>query len=116
VSYQVTYNLCVLYDQAKSYKSGSVVPIKLQLCDAGPTNVSASSIVVHAIGLTKKDSSASSVVEDAGNANPDNDFRYDATLGGYIYNLNTKGLTTDTWALSFTASGDIQLCILFNSM
>lgn len=46
---------------------------------------------------------------EVGNANPDNDFRFDATLrgsGGYIYNLSSRGLSTGTWTLQFTASGD----------
>jgi hypothetical protein len=43
------------------------------------------------------------VVEDAGNANPDLGFRYDAELGGYIFNLKTTVLATGTWELRFTA-------------
>lgn len=106
VSYKVTYNICVLYDQAKAHKAGSVAPIKLQLCDSQNKNVSASNIVVNAAGLVKKDSTASTSVVDAGNANPDNNFRYDSTLSGYIYNLSTKGLTTGTWELTFNVAGD----------
>lgn len=48
-------------------------------------------------------------MESVGNANPDNNFRYDSTLGptgGYIYNLSTKGLSTGTYALTFSVSGD----------
>ena len=57
--------------------------------------------------LVKQDDVASTTyAEDAGNANPDNAFRYDATLGGYIYNLSTKGLTQGTWKLTFTVAGD----------
>jgi hypothetical protein len=41
----------------------------------------------------------------AGNANPDQDFRYAADLGGYIYNLKTTGLTTGTWVVTFTVGG-----------
>jgi hypothetical protein len=50
------------------------------------------------------DSTASATVVDAGNANPDSDFRYDG--GMYIYNLKTTGLTTGTWTLKFTVTGD----------
>jgi len=85
------------------------VPIKLQLCDVGGANVSSAGVVAHATGLTKVDNTASSTLDDSSAANPDNDFRYDATLGGtggYIYNLSTKNLTTGTWALSFSAAGD----------
>jgi hypothetical protein len=109
VSYNVTYRICALYDTAKAYKLGSTVPLKIQLCDANSVNTSAQAVVVQVSGLAKVDNTASSMVVDAGNANPENDFRFDATLGstgGYIYNLSTKNLTTGTWALSFTATGD----------
>jgi len=109
VSYTVAYNICVLYDQGKTHKLGSTVPIKLQLCDADAANVSAPDVIVHASGLTKLDNSASGDLADTSNANPDNDFRFDAALGGnggYIYNLGTRGLSTGTWTLQFTASGD----------
>jgi hypothetical protein len=107
-SYKVNYGLCVLYDPAKSHKAGSTVPVKLQLCDANGANVSTSNIVVNTFSLAKLDNSASGVVEDSGNANPDYNFRYDSTLGvtgGYIYNLSAKGLTSGTWKLSFTVDG-----------
>jgi hypothetical protein len=103
-SYTVNYNLCVLYDQTKAHKSGSTVPIKLQLCDVNEVNFSASSAIVTALNLVKIDNSASGIIEDSGNANPDNNFRYDPTLGGtggYIYNLSTKGLASGTWKLPF---------------
>jgi hypothetical protein len=44
-----------------------------------------------------------------GNANPDSDFPFDAALGangGHIYNLSTQRLSTGTWTLRLTASGD----------
>jgi hypothetical protein len=68
--------------------------------------MSTADMVLHATGLTKKDSTASGTVEDAGNSNPDSDFRFDAALAGYIFNLSTKGLSTGTWALSFTVTND----------
>jgi hypothetical protein len=52
---------------------------------------------------------APGALEDSGNANPDGNFRYDATLGGtggYIYNFSTRGLTTGTYAIEFTAESD----------
>ncbi len=42
---------------------------------------------------------------DAGNANADFNFRYDASLAGYIFNLKTTGLTTGTYHLKFTVDG-----------
>jgi hypothetical protein len=104
-----TYNICPLYDQTKSVKSGATVPIKLQLCDSLGRNLSASTIVVKATSLVQISTNAPGPVEDSGNANPDSNFRYDATLGGtggYIFNLKTTGLASGTYKLNFTAGGD----------
>jgi hypothetical protein len=106
VNYNVTYKLCLLYDTGKSYKKGSTVPLRLQLCDAGDTNFSTASITLSSQNLVMVDGSASSEVAPSGNANPDNNFRYDIDLQGYIFNLSTKDLSTGTWALTFTVTGD----------
>jgi len=103
-TYVVSYNLCLQYDPLKSHKSGSTIPIKLQLCDSAGANFSNASIVLHATALTKVSSAATGVPEDAGNANPDNDFRF--VSDSYIFNLKTTGLTQGTWQVRFTASTD----------
>ena len=75
----------------------------------GGSNLSSPSLTLHAISVTQASSSISGPVVDSGNANPDNDFRFDSTLGaagGYIFNLSTKGLTTGTYNLNFTVTGD----------
>lgn len=105
-TYQVTYAVCVLFDQSKARKSGSTLPVKLQLCDEARNNYSSATRVVTATGLTLVSNAASFVVEDSGNANPDGNFRYDAALAGYIFNLSTKGLGAGTYALHFTVQGD----------
>ncbi len=104
-------NVCLLYDPTRAVKLGATIPIKLQLCGAAGGNLSAAGIVVHAIGVQPTSGAISGLLllDDAGNANPDFDFRYDATLGGtggYIYNLSTKSLGTGTWTLSFTVRAD----------
>ena len=102
-------NVCLLYDPTKPAKSGSTIPIKLQLCNATGDNLSSSSIIVHATGISQTSNLISGPAEDAGSSNPDSDFRYDQTLGGtggYIYNLKTTGLTTGTYRLNFTVLGD----------
>lgn len=99
----------LLYDPTKAAKSGSTIPIELQLCNGGGGNLSSPGIVVHAVSVTQISTSISGPVEDAGNANPDNDFRFDASLGGtggYIFNLKTTGLPTGTYNLNFTVTGD----------
>ncbi len=107
VEYEITYKIHALHDQTKARKLGAIIPVKLQLQDYHGANQSATAIVVKATGLTKQDSTASTtIISDAGNANPDSNFRYDAALGGYIYNLQTTGLTAGTWRVNFTATAD----------
>ena len=60
-------------------------------------------------GITQVSTTITGPVESPGNANPDNDFRFDSTLGvvgGYIFNLKTSGLTTGTYNLNLTVTGD----------
>jgi hypothetical protein len=109
VSTLPSYNVCLLYDWTKAVKSGSTVPIKLQLCDSSGNDLSSPSITLHAVSVTQTSTSISGLVQDAGNANPDNDFRFDSTLGstgGYIFNLKTTGLSTGSYNLNFTVTGD----------
>jgi len=104
----VEYGICPLYIQTRSVHSGATFPIKLQLCDANGNNVSSSAIVVHAT-LVAAISGFSGTPDSPGNANPDNDFRFDPTLGssgGYIFNLSTGGLAPGTYSLQFTAGSD----------
>jgi len=104
LSYSVGYNTCALYDQTKAHKAGSTVPIKLQVCSPGGANLSSPSLSVVALGVNLVADSAPGVLEDAGNANPDNQFRF--TGDAYVFNLSTKGLAQGTYALVFTISGD----------
>jgi hypothetical protein len=109
VSYSVTYAVCLLYDPTRAVQSGSTILLKIQLCDANNADASISNIVVHALSLVQTSTNASEALQASGNANPDNDFRYDPTLGptgGYIFNLSTKGLTTGSYQLTFTAGAD----------
>jgi hypothetical protein len=49
---------------------------------------------------------APEVLDDTGNSNPRFDFRYDATLAGYVFNLSTKGYASGTYSLNFTVGTD----------
>ena len=78
-----------LYDQTKVHKSGSTIPIKLEITNANGNNLSSASTVVTAIGVALVSTSVYGPVEDAGNSNPDNNFRFAG--GRYIFNLKTTG-------------------------
>lgn len=109
VSYSVGFGVAVLYDQTKAAKSGSTIPIKIQLVDALGHNVSSAAVLVHAVSLVQIATSASEAINDAGSANPDVNFRFDSSAGsggGYIFNLKTTGLPTGTYRLGFIVDGD----------
>jgi hypothetical protein len=99
----VDYEVCVQYDQTRAVHSGATYPIKLELCDANGNNVSSAGVIVHATQITATSGFTGSV-DDSGNANPDNDFRF--TGFGYIFNLSTAGLAPGTYMLQFTAGRD----------
>lgn len=104
VAYSVAYGVCALYDAGQARKSGSTIPIRIQLCDAGGNNVSAAGVRVTATGVTKVSAVADGEVVDSGNANPDDNFRH--VGDAYLFNLSLEGFTSGTWRLDFTAGED----------
>jgi hypothetical protein len=102
----VTYDTCLLYDPAKIVRSGATIPLKVAVCSAAKANQSNSGVVVTAVELVLASTNTFGVIEDSGNANPDDNFRFDPSLGGYIFNLSTKGLASGTYYLLFRATGD----------
>jgi len=103
----VSFNICLLYDPNKAVKSGAAYPIKIQLCDANGNNLSSAEIVVHAVKVQQISTASDGDVITAGNANTDNDFRFED--GSYVLNLKTAGLGTGTYKLYFTAGNDPTL-------
>lgn len=95
-----------LFDRTKAFKSGSTVPVKVRIKNSADQNVSAATLSLSVRGLRRIGAATASVVNDAGNSNPDYLFRYDANLGGYIYNLKTTGLSAGKYVLSFYAGND----------
>jgi len=102
--YSVGYGICG-YEQFAARKAGSVIPVKLYVCDAAGANLSSPTIAVTATSVIRVSDSANAPLEDAGNANPDFNFRYDGA-GRYMFNLDTNGFATGTYWLMFTVSGD----------
>lgn len=108
VSYTVSYGVCPLYEESKAHRSGSTIPVKLRLCDAAGVNLSSAAVVVTALGTERVSNYAPGELEDAGNANPDDNFRFTQLDGasGYIFNLKTTGFSTGTYVLIFGVTGD----------
>jgi DNA/RNA endonuclease G (NUC1) len=103
----VGYGFTALYDQTKVNKSGSTVPIKLQVTDINGTNFSAANLVVTAVGVSLISTDVYGPVESPGNSNPDSNFRF--SDNSYIFNLNTTGLASGIYNLYFRVGNDPTL-------
>jgi trimeric autotransporter adhesin len=101
----IGYGICVDFNEDKSKKAGATIPVRIELCDSEGNNISSRDITVSAYQLVKTSNGASNEIdpEDAGNANPDDDFRFAGDR--YIYNLNTRGMSNGTWKMKFAVDG-----------
>jgi hypothetical protein len=107
-SVTVKYAVCLLYNANKPQPATGAVAIKLQLCDAAGNNLSdpaieltAEEIIAQSNGLTLYPGP-----NDTGSANEDFLFRYNDSLEGYIYNLNTTEVTDESGALVALGPGE----------
>jgi hypothetical protein len=103
----VKHYVCLLYDPAKPVPGGATDPIKLMLCDAAGMDTSTPDLTLQATSVTWP--GASAPPSSRGNANPNNQFRFDPTLGtsgGYQFNLSTAGLPPGSYNLNFTVGGN----------
>ena len=107
-TYIVAYRICLLYDPTQAQPATGAFAVKLQLCDQNGQNLSSSNIVVKATKLVE--GTANSDVgldpQDSGKSNsaPTYEFRYDAKLKGYIYNLNEPDILAGDHTLEFSVS------------
>jgi hypothetical protein len=106
------YAIRSLFDPSRAVNAGSTLPVKIQVFDLSGDNVSSPSLTVHATHLVQLASNAGLPVVDAGNANPDSNFRYDAAVE-YIFNLKTTGLSAGGYRLFFTVGGFALGCVDF---
>jgi hypothetical protein len=96
----IVFEAHTLTDLSKAFHAGRTIPIKIELLDADGNDNSSSGIALTALRLERvnADGSVTQVaLQDAGGSNPDNLFRYDASLGGYVFNLSTKGLSAGSY-------------------
>ncbi|MGH9900999.1 MAG: choice-of-anchor L domain-containing protein, partial [Pyrinomonadaceae bacterium] len=109
VQLNVGYSVRTIHCETRPIRRGLPFPVMIQLRDAHNANVSAASITVHALGVGLISSSTYGDVEDVGNVNPDDNFRFVPVLditSGYLFALRTNGLGRGTYLLYFTAGND----------
>ena len=95
------YEVEAVFDQAKVYKAGSTIPIRIRVLSGG-TNVSAPALPVVATGIRRKTlETAWGTPEDPGQSNPDTNFAYQLVddLPGYRFNLKTASSYRGTYEL-----------------
>ncbi len=104
----IYYDAHTLTDLSKAFHAGRTIPIKLQLTDASGNNISSPNIDVTATRLDLVTGSGTTQValQNSGNANPNDQFRYDSSLQGYIFNLSTKDLGAGEYDFSWMAGDD----------
>ena len=104
-SLTVAFGSKLLFDNSKPVHSGTALPIKLAVTDANGANMSSPNIAVTATSLVDANGNSEPLRSKA-NANPKNLFRYNASLGGYVFDLDTTGLAAGTYTLYYTIGND----------
>jgi len=91
-------------------KSGRAIQIQVLLRDGGGGSIASSRIKLRALDLAPGDGSAALPVRASRSDGEGNYFRYDPTVGGtaggYIFDLNTKGMTPGDYKLNFKVGSD----------
>lgn len=103
------YDIRLLYDPERPHRRGSTIPVKIQIVDSTTgRNVSSPELNVHAVAVLKEPEAVAVPAEDAGRANPNDDFRFADFEGGggYIFNLKTTDLTAGDYVLVFKVGND----------
>jgi hypothetical protein len=105
----IDYRVQSLIDLSKPFKAGSMIPIVIQLTDAAGNNLSSANTALAATRLERVNADGTRTrvtLQGVGIVNPGNLFLYSAALRGYVFLLNTQGLTAGTYDLFWTAQGD----------
>jgi hypothetical protein len=106
VSYTVSYGVRTLYDEGKAHKSGSTVPIKIQLIDGAGRNLSSPQLVVNAIGVIRVSDKVSDALAAPSDEAAGTDFKFDEAAVGYHFNFKTTGLASGRYVVVFRVGGD----------
>ena len=87
-------------DGSKIFKLGSTIPVKFQLTDTNGSSI-ATATATMALQRYSDDEPVGDPIEVTSTSSADtgNMFRYSSGDSQYIYNLNTKGLSSGTWQI-----------------
>ena len=86
-------------DGSSIFKLGSTVPVKFQLRDANGNFVTTAGATIFVTKISNGVTGTEIEAVSTSAATTGNLFRYDPTSNQYIFNLNTKPLSTGTWQI-----------------
>ena len=104
VTYSITYNFGgilppIKADGSSTFNKGSAVPVKFRLTDAGGNYITTATARLNLAPIVSSNPGQEIPATSKGNSNTGNYFRYDTTDNLYIFNLDTKPLSTGKWQL-----------------
>jgi hypothetical protein len=103
--YVIAYQVCVQYNQGTVWKTGTAVPIALQICDAARFNKSSATIGLQFVRREFVSASATGKLQ-TGSATSTAGFTFDGTKSNYAWAYPTTGLADGHWRIWFTIDGD----------
>jgi hypothetical protein len=99
------YEVDALFDPNQAKRSGSTIPIKLEITDDAGANMGATSSPIQALFVVGQGGNQAPL-QSPGNANPNSLFRYDPQTGVYQFNLKTTGYSAGRYRLYFRVGDD----------
>jgi hypothetical protein len=116
----ITYNVKYVFSGIQSpinangssvFKAGSTIPVKFFLKDASGAYISTASATITYAKLVNGAFGNDAEAVSTSSAVVGNEFRYDLTSNQYIFNMNTKGLTSGTYRLTITLDDGMSYCV-----
>jgi hypothetical protein len=94
------YGVDALYDPSQAKRSGSTIPLKLEITDAAGDNMDSADLPIQALFVVGQNG-IQAQLQSPGNANPNNLFQFDPRTIAYQFNLKTTGYSSGLYTLYF---------------
>jgi hypothetical protein len=102
------YGIDALYNASQAKRSGSTIPLKLEITDAAGDNVGSTVLPIQALFVVGQNGNQAPL-QSPGNADPCDLFQYDLLTGIYQFNLKTSGYSSGSYTLYFQVGDDPSL-------
>jgi hypothetical protein len=96
------------YDPNQAKRSGSTIPLKLEITDNAGDNMGQSDLLIQALFVVGPNGNQAPL-QSPGNSDPNGSFQYDPQTGIYQFNLKTTGYSAGVYTLYFQVGDDPTL-------